>query len=84
MAMTTPSRGLSEEQRRALKLLLHTSPHGCNKTVLLARGFKVEMLSGLVRDGFANIEPRPVQAGARSVTAIWLTITDTGRRALAG
>jgi hypothetical protein len=40
---------LSQEQRRALRLLLHTSPYGCDKSMLLARGLKIEMLSGLVR-----------------------------------
>jgi hypothetical protein len=66
-----------------LKLLLDTSPQGCDKARLLAWGLKVEMLSRLVRDGLADIEPRTMRAGGRSVTVVRLTITDAGRRALA-
>jgi hypothetical protein len=74
---------LSKDQRRALKLLLDTSPHGCDKSRLLAWGLKVEMLSRLVRDGLADIQPRTTRVGGRSVTVVRLTITDAGRRALA-
>jgi hypothetical protein len=74
---------LSKDQRRALKLLLDTSPQGCDKSMLVAWGLKVEMLSRLVRDGLADIRPRTMRAGGRSVTVVRLTITDAGRRALA-
>jgi hypothetical protein len=74
---------LNKDQRRSLKLLLDTSPKGCDKSMLLAWGLKVEMLSRLVRDGLADIQPRTMRAGGRSVTVVRLTITDAGRRALA-
>jgi hypothetical protein len=74
---------LSKDQRRALKLLLDTSPQGCDKSMLLAWGLRVEMLSRLVRDGLADIQPRTMRARGRSVTVVRLTITDAGRRALA-
>jgi hypothetical protein len=61
---------LSKDQRRALKLLVDTSPQGCDKSMLLAWDLKVEMLSGLVRNGFADIQPRTMRAGARSVTVV--------------
>jgi hypothetical protein len=54
---------LSKDQRRALKLLLDTSPQGCDKARLRAWGLKVEMLSRLVRDGLADIQPRTMRAG---------------------
>jgi hypothetical protein len=54
---------LSKDQRRALKLLLDTSPQGCDKSMLLAWGLKVEMLSRLVRDGLADIQPRTMRVG---------------------
>ena len=73
---------LSKDQRRALKLLLDTSPQGCDKARLLAWGLKVVMLSRL-RDGLADIQPRTTRAGGRSVTVVRLTITEAGRRALA-
>jgi hypothetical protein len=72
---------LSKDQRRALKLLLDTAPQGCDKSMLLAWGLKVEMLSRLVCDGLADIQPRTMRAGGRSVTVVPLTITDAGRRA---
>jgi hypothetical protein len=46
-------------------------------------GLKVEMLSRLVREGLADIQPRSMRDGGRSVTVVRLTITDAGRRALA-
>jgi hypothetical protein len=51
MVMTKPSSG---EQRRALSMLAG-SPEGCTKSVLLAHGFKDEMLTGLVENGLANL-----------------------------
>jgi hypothetical protein len=74
---------LGKDQRRELKLLLDTAPQGCDKSMLLAWGLKVELLSCLVRDGLADIQLRTVGTGDRSVTAVRLTITDAGRRALA-
>jgi hypothetical protein len=55
-----------------LKLLLDTSPRGCDKSMSLAWGLKVEMLSGLVRDGFADIQPRTMRAG-RATGTPWLS-----------
>jgi hypothetical protein len=75
---------LSKDQRRALKLLLDTSSQGCDKSMLLVWGLNVEMLSRLVRDGLSDIQPRTMRAGGRPITVNWLTITDIGRRALAG
>jgi hypothetical protein len=34
------------------------------------------MLSRLVRDGLADIQPRTMRAGGRTVTVVRLTITD--------
>ena len=42
---------LSKDQRRALKLLLDTSPQGCDKSMLLAWGLKVDTL-GRLDSGF--------------------------------
>jgi hypothetical protein len=83
MAMTTPSRGLSGEQRRALDMLAG-SPHGCTEGKLRAHGFTVRLLAGIVRAGLAIARPEIVKAGGRTLSMLRLTITDAGRRALAG
>jgi len=41
-------------------------------------GLKVEMLSGVVRDGFADIPPRTMRAGGGAAPEVRLTITDGG------
>jgi hypothetical protein len=51
---------------------------------MLAHGFMVEMLTGLVRDGLATATTETVHAGKRPIKVTWLTITDLGRQALAG
>jgi hypothetical protein len=79
--MTKPSSG---EQRRALGMLTG-SPDGCTKSVLLAHGFKDEMLTGLVENGLAKSTPGTVRIGPslRPIQVTWLTITAEGRKALA-
>jgi hypothetical protein len=42
----------------------------------------VEILAGLVRDGFAVAEPEPMTAGGRKIAVTRMTITEAGRRAL--
>jgi hypothetical protein len=66
MAMTTPSRSLSGEQRRALDMLAR-SPSGCTEGALRANGFKVGVLAGLMRAGLAVANPESVRAGGRTL-----------------
>jgi hypothetical protein len=49
-----------------------------------ARGFTVRLLARIVRAGFAIAKPEIVKAGGRTLSMLRLTITDAGRRALAG
>jgi hypothetical protein len=51
---------------------------------MMAHGFTNAMLDRLVRDGLATLQPGTVRAGTRRITVVWVTITDTGRGALAG
>jgi hypothetical protein len=81
MAVRPP--GLSAEQHRGLRLLAG-SPHGCTEAIMLAHGFTAELLVDLVRDGLATAAPGIVYAGNRPIEVTRLTITDAGRRALAG
>jgi hypothetical protein len=67
--------GATAEQVRALALLAH-HPDGCAETLMLARGFAVAFLAGLVRDRFATVELNTVQV-------VWVEITHLGRELLA-
>ena len=74
---------LSDEQSRALKLLADAGPLGLSEAILIAHGFKVDMVvAGLVRDGLATVVASTVKAGSRTVQVTRVRITDAGRRAL--
>jgi hypothetical protein len=74
-------RSISTAQRQALRLLAG-SPFGCSEAILLAHGFKTELLAVLVRDGLASTQPGTTRAGRRRLEVVWVMITDAGRRAL--
>jgi hypothetical protein len=58
------------ERVRALRLLARY-PDGCPETLMLAHGFTVALLAGLVRDRFATAE-------LNSANVVWVEITDLG------
>jgi hypothetical protein len=75
---------LSTDQRRALQLLDEVEPRGCTKAVMiLAHGFKAELLAGLVHAGLASIAAETITAGDQPLEVARLRITAAGRRALA-
>ena len=82
VAMDAP-RSISTEQRRALRSLAG-SPLGCTEAILLAHGFRTELLALLVRDGLATTQRGTMCAGRRKIEVVWVMITDAGQRALAG
>jgi hypothetical protein len=73
----------SHDQRRALRLLAG-SAFGYTEAIMLAHGFKAELLAALVRQGLATTQPGTIRAGRRQVEVVWVMITDAGQRALAG
>jgi hypothetical protein len=75
---------LGAEQRRMLEMLADAGLRGCTGATLLARGFKVDMLADLVRDGLATAHRETMRAGGRKIKVARVRITDAGRRALAG
>jgi hypothetical protein len=77
-----PGLPLSAERKRALRMLTRSSD-GCTEAILLAHGFKIEMLAGLVLDGFATAAPETAPAGRRQPKVVRLMITDQGRRVIA-
>jgi hypothetical protein len=83
MAMSSQKRGISAEQRRALRLLAR-SPHGTTEAMMLAHGFTIEILARLMHNGLATATPGIMHAGGRQIRVVWVMITDAGRIALAG
>ena len=79
MAARRQQRHLGTKARDALELLTAASP-SCPELLLLAHGFKIEMLADLVREGLATAQPEAVNAGDRTVVRVM--ITDAGRKAL--
>ena len=67
----------------ALELLTAASP-SCPEPLLLAHGFKTEMLADLVRRGLATAHSELANASGRSARVVRVKITDAGRRALQG
>jgi hypothetical protein len=74
---------LSDDQRRALKLLAG-SPDGCIISIMLAHGLEPELLAALVQGSLATTKPETVRTGGKSIEVVQMTITDAGRRAIAG
>ena len=75
--MPTPK----QQRRRALELL-EASIDGCTETIMLAYGFKTELLVELVNAGLATASIEGTVAGRRRVEVIRMRITAAGRRAL--
>jgi hypothetical protein len=71
------------DQLRALRML-GSSTTGCTVTVMMEHGFKLEMLTEVVSNGLAKATRGTLPGGRRRIEVTWLTITDAGRRALAG
>jgi hypothetical protein len=59
------------------------SADGCDEAVLLADGFTVGQLAGLVIDGFATGSVARVAVDGREKPVVWIKITEAGRRAIA-
>jgi hypothetical protein len=76
--MPTPKQQL----RRALELL-EASIDGCTEGIMLAYGFKTELLVELVNAGLATASIERIVAGGRRVEVTRVRITGAGRRALA-
>jgi hypothetical protein len=73
---------LSEDQRGALEMLAESRL--CTGATLLAHGFNVDMLAGLVRDGLAIARREPVRVDGKMIKVARLRITNAGRSAIEG
>ena len=65
-------------RRRALELLID----GCTEAIMLAYGFKTELLVELVNAGLATASIERMVAGGRRIEVTRMRITGDGRRAL--
>jgi hypothetical protein len=70
-----------QQRRRALESLA-SSRDGCTEAIMLAHGFKVEFLAGLINARLATAQTERMVAGGRPVEVIRFRITQTGSRAL--
>ena len=72
---------LSANQRRALRSLVG-APHGVTEALMLAHGFRREMLAGLVQAGLVVVTTETIRAGAATIRVERYRITESGREAL--
>jgi hypothetical protein len=73
---------LTAEQRRALALLTSVGLNGASQASLMAHGFCVSMIAGLVKRGLATATREKIRAGNRLVDVGKFRITAAGREAL--
>jgi hypothetical protein len=57
---------MTAEQRRALALLV-SDQHGATEALMLAHGFRGEMLAGLVQTGLATVVTEAMRAGRETI-----------------
>jgi hypothetical protein len=68
---------LTDEHQRALRRLAD-SPNGCTEADMLTHGFELATLNDLIFAGLALAAPRD------TLPIMWITITEAGRKAIAG
>jgi hypothetical protein len=74
---------LTAEQRRALAMLARAGLDGASQASLMAHGFCVSMIAGLVKRALATLTREKVRAGGRLIDVGKVRITVAGRDALA-
>ena len=79
--MTVPR--LTADQRRALRVLADAGRNGVTEALMLAHGFRREMLAGLVLAALATVVTRTMKAGGPTIKVDHYVITEDGRDALA-
>jgi hypothetical protein len=72
---------MTPDERRLLELLAD-SAEGCTDALLMARGFKLDVLISVVSAEFATALPERTLAAGKPVDGTRVRITDAGRRAL--
>ena len=80
---TSRPKCLRDDYRRALTVLA-TSPDGCTEAIMLAHGFKLEIVVELCRGGLARATTERIHGGGRVCDVTRVRITEAGRHALGG
>jgi hypothetical protein len=70
---------ITPDECRVLELIA-AEPTGYPEQLLVARGFSLKILAGLVRSGLASVSVENPDSGPDTVFRLW--ITERGRRAL--
>jgi hypothetical protein len=70
-------------ERAALRLLAG-EPEGVIEAMMLAHGFRVELLVDLCIAGLATAKPEQMHAGGRTMEVVRMKITEAGRQVLTG
>jgi hypothetical protein len=70
------------DRRRALELLA-SCRDGCTEAIMLAHGFSIDMMVGLVNAGLGTAKAERVVAGSKTIEVARVRITEAGWRALA-
>ena len=78
-----PATSLTSEQRRALAVLASANLNGASQTSLMACGFCVSVIAGLVSRGLATLTCEKLWASGRLVDVGKVRITAVGSDALA-
>ena len=78
-----PKPRVSTEQRRALAVLSPEGHNGVTRSFLVAHGFGVRLIAGLVNQGLATLTFERMRTGDKRVDVATVRITDAGRDALA-
>jgi hypothetical protein len=73
---------MTQDERRVLQLLAE-NPDGCTDALLLAYGFPLKIIDGILGSGLATATAGRAFVSGRPVDAARLRITDAGLRALA-
>ena len=74
---------ITPEQRRALEILAHDPRGTTGHLLMIAHGFEMKMLAGLVHEGLAEAKVgESVKAGDKMVEVVRFWITDAGRKAI--
>ena len=82
LATSDPRRELGAAARRALVALTESPEGAMEEPLLLAHGFKVKLIAGLVDAGLATKTAERRKGGASPTYLAWIKITDAGRGAL--
>ena len=74
----------TDDERRVLELLAGNLHGATEEALVLGHGFKLQMLTGLVRAKLAKRCRVTVKAGARTIGVSYMIITAAGRKAIKG